>query len=74
MIGFTSPADALRARGKLGPYTVPAGPVPAPAGTAGPPDEDPAVVRAWAAEHGIEVAARGRVPADVLDRYREAHR
>lgn len=58
-------ADVLRERGKLGPYTRPA-PEPVPDGV------DRAAVRAWAAEHDIEVAARGPIPAWVLDRYREA--
>ncbi|MGE5827632.1 MAG: histone-like nucleoid-structuring protein Lsr2 [Micromonosporaceae bacterium] len=56
-------ADVLRERGKLGPY----GPRPAPPA----PVEDPAAVRAWAAEHDIDVAARGPIPATVLQRYRE---
>lgn len=32
-----------------------------------------AQVRAWAAEEGIEVSARGRVPADVIAKYEAAH-
>ncbi|MGE5829602.1 MAG: histone-like nucleoid-structuring protein Lsr2 [Micromonosporaceae bacterium] len=59
-----TPAEILRARGKLGPYTQPAQEAPAPA-------EDPAAVRAWAAVHDVEVAARGPIPASVLARYRE---
>ena len=39
------------------------------AARAGP---DPKTVRAWAHEHGIEVSSRGRLPADILDRYRSA--
>jgi hypothetical protein len=35
-------------------------------------DVDPAQVRAWARENGVEVADRGRLPADVVDRYRAA--
>lgn len=36
------------------------------------PSSAPAV-RAWAKSQGIEVADRGRVSTDVLNRYREAH-
>lgn len=61
-------AEMLRARGKLGPYTTPAQDDPAPV----PDQVDTAAVRAWAARHGIEVAARGRIPTTVLDAYREA--
>jgi hypothetical protein len=31
-------------------------------------------VRAWARNEGIEVSDRGRVPADVVKRYQDAHR
>lgn len=55
-------ADVLRERGKLGPYPQPAG---------DPPAEDRAAVRAWAAQHDIEVAARGPIPSWVLERYRQ---
>jgi hypothetical protein len=57
-------AQMLRARGKLGPYVT-----DAPAQE--PPAPDPVAVRAWAAQHGVEVAARGPIPASVLSRYRE---
>jgi hypothetical protein len=33
---------------------------------------DPAAVRAWAAGQGIEVSPRGRIRADVVERYRAA--
>ena len=33
---------------------------------------DPAAVRAWAAGQGIEVSPRGRIKADVVERYRAA--
>src|SRR3954470_11782731 len=33
---------------------------------------DPAAVRAWAKARGIEVSSRGRVKADVVERYRAA--
>jgi hypothetical protein len=35
-------------------------------------DVDSRAVRAWAASNGIELSARGRIPAHVLDRYRAA--
>ena len=33
---------------------------------------DPRAIRVWAAENGIAVPARGRIPRDVEDRYNEA--
>ncbi|ADB76047.1 histone-like nucleoid-structuring protein Lsr2 [Geodermatophilus obscurus] len=33
---------------------------------------DPAAVRAWAAGQGIEVNARGRIKADVVEKFRAA--
>ena len=42
-----------------------------PAG-AGDRDRDPRAIRVWAAENGIAVPARGRIPRDVEDRYKEA--
>jgi uncharacterized membrane protein len=33
---------------------------------------DPAAVRAWAAGRGIEVNARGRIKADVVEKFRAA--
>lgn len=69
MIQRLSMAEILRARGKLGPY----GNRPVPAEDPAPPPDDgpdPAAVRAWAAEHGIKVSPRGRIPAAVLERYR----
>ena len=33
---------------------------------------DPKAVRAWAASNGIELPARGRIPALVLEQYRAA--
>jgi hypothetical protein len=53
-----SMADALRARGKLGPYTTPA--------------PKPALVRAWAAERGIPCPKHGPVPTEVVAAYLEA--
>jgi hypothetical protein len=39
------------------------------AGTGG---RDPRAIRVWAAENGIAVPSRGRIPRDVEDRYHEA--
>ncbi|WP_445009116.1 Lsr2 family DNA-binding protein [Pseudonocardia asaccharolytica] len=30
-------------------------------------------VREWAREHGMKVSERGRIPADVLRAYQQAH-
>lgn len=43
--------------------------IPAQAQSTGP---DPAKVRAWAAENGIEVSAKGRVPHSVVAQYVKA--
>jgi hypothetical protein len=40
--------------------------------SAGTRDYDPKAVRAWAESQGIEVSQRGRVPADLVTRFREA--
>jgi Lsr2 len=34
---------------------------------------DPSEVRAWAESQGIEVASRGRVPGDVVEKFQAAH-
>lgn len=36
------------------------------------PQPDAKAVRAWAAEQGIEVPPRGKLPADVVERYQAA--
>jgi hypothetical protein len=36
-------------------------------------DYDPKAVRAWAEAQGLEVSARGRVPADLVTRFQEAN-
>lgn len=42
--------------------------------TAGPSNRpDAKVVRAWAQESGLEVPARGRVPASIIEAYEAAH-
>jgi hypothetical protein len=33
---------------------------------------DPKAVREWAAANGLEVSARGRIPAEILQQYRTA--
>jgi len=33
---------------------------------------DTKAIRQWAEAHGIEVSARGRIPADVIEKYRQA--
>ena len=33
---------------------------------------DPRAIRVWAAENGIAVPSRGRIPRDIEDRYNEA--
>lgn len=35
-------------------------------------DVDPKAVRAWATESGIEISTRGRIPSEILDRYKAA--
>jgi hypothetical protein len=39
----------------------------------GPARQDLRVIRQWAAENGIPVSARGRIPAAVLAAYADAH-
>ena len=39
---------------------------------AGTVDIDTTAVRAWAKEQGIDIKDRGRVPADIVTKYREA--
>lgn len=34
-------------------------------------DVDPKTVRAWAAENGIAISARGRIPADIVAQYQQ---
>jgi Lsr2 len=34
---------------------------------------DRAAVRAWAAEHGLQVSDRGRISAEVMSKYEAAH-
>jgi hypothetical protein len=37
------------------------------------PSADLAPVRAWAAEHGLQIAERGRISADIMTKYNAAH-
>lgn len=39
----------------------------------GPLDHQPAVVRAWARAHHIPCSGRGRVPQEIVDRWKVAH-
>jgi Lsr2 len=34
---------------------------------------DRAAVRAWAAEHGLQISERGRISAEVMSKYEAAH-
>lgn len=47
-------------------------PSPVRRGSAGA--ADPAAIRTWAADNGLSVAARGRIPASVVDAYQAARR
>ena len=40
---------------------------------AGGPSADPTAVRAWARTAGLKVSERGRIGADIMRRYEEAH-
>lgn len=67
---MSTPAERLRVLGKLGPYNVALKElVPST-----PREADPAAVRAWAADAGIDVSPKGRVPASVVEAYMDAHR
>jgi hypothetical protein len=73
MATFVTPADYLRSVGKLGPYggdAPVAVMVDTPTMLTETTDVDPTAVRAWALAEGIEVAAKGRLPAAVVERYR----
>ena len=35
-------------------------------------DVDPKAVRLWAQEQGLEISSRGRIPAEIIDRYNAA--
>ena len=72
-----TPAEVLRSRGKLGPYTEAKVETftAAPEVTVTDPDADmpkPADVRAWAKSAGLDVPARGKLSADVLEAYKQA--
>ena len=72
-----TPAEVLRSRGKLGPYTEAKVETftAAPEVTVTDPDADmpkPADVRAWAKAAGLDVPARGKLSADVLEAYKQA--
>jgi Lsr2 len=44
-----------------------------PAGTSSSRGPESREVREWATRQGIKVSARGRIPADVMRHYQEAH-
>lgn len=44
-----------------------------PARSERPARHDQSEIRAWAREQGLQVSARGRIPADVLAQYEAAH-
>lgn len=73
MIKPTTPAERLRAVGKLGPYpeATPEGPMvpPADAGQERAERVDTAAVRVWATANGIGLRDRGPIPAAVLEQY-----
>ena len=50
--------------------TTQAAPADTPEPAGGP---DPKAVRAWAAENGIEVSPKGKLPASVVEQYLAAH-
>ena len=35
-------------------------------------DMDPKAVRVWAQEQGLEISSRGRIPAEIIERYNAA--
>lgn len=78
-VRFVTPADRLRALGKLGPYgDPPEGPAPVAVDDSVTALEvgaqvDAAEVRAWAQAHGIDVSRKGPIKGDVIDAYRQAH-
>jgi hypothetical protein len=37
-----------------------------------PTGVDTAAVRAWASSHGYEISSRGRIPGEILEKYRAA--
>jgi Lsr2 len=51
---------------------VTAGPARRPAGSSRPGGPAPADVRAWARSEGIEVKDKGRVPAELIDKFQAA--
>jgi hypothetical protein len=40
--------------------------------TASPSDRDPRAIRVWAADNGIAVPSRGRIPREIEERYNAA--
>jgi len=54
--GRGAPASGRRGRGK----------------SRGRGEIDPKAVRVWATENGIDISTRGRIPSEVLDKYKAA--
>jgi hypothetical protein len=69
--------NAARLREALQPFVAAARAVPRPRparpGSAARPQADRAAVRAWAAEQGLQVSERGRISAEIMDKYEAAH-
>ena len=61
--------NANNLRSSLEKYIAAARPAPAPSTK----KVNPTAVREWARSAGINVAARGKIPNDVIDRYRAAN-
>lgn len=71
-----SKKNAAKLRDTLAPYVASARRVSGRRGRGrgrGGRSADTAAVRQWARDQGLKVSDRGRVPADILDRYDAAH-
>ncbi len=72
-----SSKNVAKLREDLGPYIEKARKVSnrgrGAAAKAEPAPLDTRAVRAWAAEQGIEVSARGRLSSELIEQYRAAH-
>ncbi|MCX2746266.1 Lsr2 family protein [Arthrobacter sp. MI7-26] len=69
-------AHANELRGAVGKFTAAArkvGRVKTPARRAATGGSDTKAIRAWAIENGIPINSRGRIQADVIERYQAAH-
>lgn len=74
-----SAANSQQFRGVMAPYIAAARKVtgrsnsPKRTTSSGSSSRNPKEIRAWAAENGIEVPSRGRIPAEVEQKYAAAH-